>query len=280
MNPTIKRYITLFIAALVLYGLYIAIMIYGGQPLWVLLVTYATVIFAYYWLNRRSIWAVRGNYYYVMGHKARAKPVLQKAVAAGTKSPSAYIYLALIAVQEEKDAKTAFELLEKAQGLSNTVIDERNLLTTLASCHYLTGDTPGAIEVLEDMRTRHEYTNAGVLTTIGYLYLTQGDFDKAMEVSRLAMEDEPSHGAAWDNVGQVHYRQGDMEAAKENFHTALSKKENLADSCFLLGLIYEAEGDTDKAKEYFRRAAISTIAVYNTVTEEQVQEKYNQYHRS
>lgn len=278
MNDRIKRYIFLFLAGVVLYGLYIVIMVVLGQQFWVLLLTYIAIIVTFYWLNRRSIWAVRGNYFYVTGFKARAKPILQKAVAAGTKSPSAYIHLALMAIQEDKDAKKAFELLEKARELSKTVIDRRNALTTLASCHWISGDTQKAIEVLEDMRTDHEYTNAGVLTTLGYLYFAKGDFDKAIEISRLAMEEEPGHGAAWDNVGQVYYKQGDMEAAKENFHTALSKRENLADSAYFLGLIYEAEGNADSAKEYFRRAAISTIAIYNTVTTEMVEEKYNQYY--
>jgi tetratricopeptide (TPR) repeat protein len=221
---------------------------------------------------------VRGNYFYVMGHRARAKTFLQKAVAAGTKSPSAYIHLALIAVQEEKDANAAFDLLEKAQKLSNTIVDERNALTTLASCHWLSGDAQKAIEVLEGIRAKHEYINAGVLTTLGYLYFTQGQFDKAIEISRLAMDSDSNHGAAWDNVGQVYYKQGDMEAAKESFRTALSKRENLADSAYYLGLIYEGEGDTENAKEYFRRAAICTISIFNTVTAEMVDEKYNQYH--
>ena len=277
-KPMIKRYVLILLAALVLYGLYIAIMIFGGQPLWVLLLVYVAIIVTLYWLNRHTLWAVRGNYFYVMGHKERAKPILQKAVAAGTKSPSAYIYLALMAIQEDRDAETAFALLEKSQQLANTVIDERNALTTLASCYWLTGDTQKGIEVLENMRDTHEYTNAGVLTTLGYLYFTQGEFDKAIEISRLAMEDDPNHGAARDNIGQVYYKQGNIEAAKENFRTALSKRENLADSAYLLGMIYEAEGNTDDAKEYFRRAAICTISIYNSVTAEMVEKKYKQYH--
>ena len=279
MNSKFKRYIFIFCIGMGLYGLYALIMQVLGQPLYVLLLAYLFIVVVFYFINRKNMWAVRGNYFYVTGHKARAKPILQKAVAAGTKSPSAYIYLALMAVQEDKDAETAFALLEKAQKLSVSVIDERNALTTLASCHWLNGDAQKGIEVLENMRASHEYTNAGVLTTLGYMYFTQGEFDKAIEISQLAMEDDPNHGAAWDNVGQVYYKQGDMEAAKENFRTALSKRENLADSCYFLALIYENEGNLDEAKEYFRRAAICTISIYNTVTAEQVEEKYKQYHK-
>ncbi|MCL2573322.1 MAG: tetratricopeptide repeat protein [Defluviitaleaceae bacterium] len=274
----VKRYVFLLLTAVVLYGMYIGIMIFGGQPLYVLLLAYAAVIIVYYWFNRASVWAVRGNYLYVMGQKVRAKLILQKAIDANTKSPSAYIYLALMAVQDDRDSETAFALLEKAKVRANSVIDERNIITTLASCHWLASDTQKAIDVLEEMRTTHEYTNAGVLTTLGYLYFVQENFDKSIELSKLAMEDEPDHGAAWDNIGQVQYKQGDMEAAKESFHTALSKRENLADAAYFLALIYEGEGDKDNAKEYFRRAAISTIGIYNTVTAEQVEKKFQEYH--
>ena len=278
MSSKLKRYIILFLTGFGLYGLYIFVMVVLGQPLWVLLLAYAVFMSIFYYFNRASIWAVRGNYFYVMGHKAQAKPLLRKAIAVGTKSPSAYIYLALMLVQEDKNADEAFVLLEKAQKLSVSIVDERNALTTLASCHFIKGDVAKGIEVLEDMRAKHEYTNAGVLTTLGYMYFVQGDFDKAAEFSRLAMEDDPTHGAAWDNMGQISYKQGDIEAAKDNFHAALSKKQNLVDSCYHLGLIYEAEGNLDNAKEYFRCAEICTVSIYNTVTVEQVGGKYNQYH--
>jgi len=278
MSGKVKRYIFLFLAGVGLYGLYFGIMILLGQPLWVLLLVYTAIIAIFYFLNRSSIWALRGNYFYVMGHRAQAKVLLRKAVDAGTKSPSAYIYLALMAVQEDRNAKEAFALLEKARKLSVSIVDERNALTTLASCHYLTGDTAKGIQVLEDMRAKHEYTSAGVLTTLGYMYFTLGDFDKATEFSHLAMEDDPAHGAAWDNMGQIYHKQGDLEAAKENFRTALSKRENLVDSNYHLGLIYETEGNPDDAKEYFRRASICTVSVYNTVTDEMVKEKYDKYY--
>ena len=278
MKRTTRHYIILALIALGLYGMYIVIMPVLGLPLYVLLLAYLAVIVVVYLINRKNTWAVRGNYFYVTGNYVQAKPLLDKAIAAGTKSPAAHTYRALLHLKEDKDAAAAYALLDKAAALSGSVMDERNRITALASCHWLDGRIDDGINVLEDMRASHEYINAGVLTTLGYLYLTKGDFDKAIEITQLAMADDPEYGAAWDNMGQIHYKMGDVSAAKENFRTALAKKENLADSNYFLGLIAEADEDSAVAADHFRRAHICTIGLFNTATPQQIEQKYMQYH--
>ena len=200
MNKKAKKYIFLALTALGLYGLYMLVMVLLGQPFFVLLLTYAAVIIIIYLINRKNAWAVRGNYFYLMGHHANAKPLLDKAIAANTKSPSAYIYRALLFMREDNDAKKAQELLEKAKPLCSTTIEERNLITALASCLWLDGRVDEGIEALEDMRARHEYVNAGVLTTLGYMYFCKGENEKAIEITEQAMADDQNtaqHGTIW-----------------------------------------------------------------------------------
>ena len=275
-----SRYIVLALVAAALYALYAVIVLWQQQPMWVLILVYFAIAAVFCFLNRRNIWAVRGNYAYMVNNHERARRLLKRATDAGTKSPTAYIYYALLLLREDKNYQESLVLLEKAMPYCTNPVYERNLLTAKASCHWLGGDSAAAIDTLEDMRKRHEYSNAGALTTLGYMYLTSGRFDDAMEVTALAIEDNPAYGAAWDNLGQINYKQGDMEAAKENFKLALSKTENLADAHYFLGLIYEAEGDPETAKEHFRRASISTIGIFNTITEEQAQAKYDEYYKA
>ena len=271
------RHILIILSAFVLYGIYILIMPVLNQPLYVLLLVYTALLALFYFLNRRSIWAVRGNYFYLTGHYKRSMPILKKAVTSDTKSPAAYIHYALLLLTEDKNTADALIMLEKAEALSSSVVDKRNILTTRATCHWMDGNKDKAIEVFENMRTVPEYVNEGILTTLGYMYLEKKDFDKAMEITRLAMETGPGYGAAWDNMGQIYFRMGDMLVAKENFLAALSKKENLADSNFYLGIIAEADGDKSAAKEYFRRASICSVGMFNSVTSAQLEEKYNEY---
>jgi len=270
----------LALVAVALYALYAVIVLWQQQPIWLLLLVYFVIAATFCFLNRRNIWAVRGNYAYMVGNYERARRLLKRATDADTKSPTAYIYYALLLLRVDKNYQESLVLLDKAVPYCTNPIYERNLLTAKASCHWLGGDSAAAIDALEDMRKRHEYSNAGALTTLGYMYLTAGRIDDAMEVTALAIDDNPSYGAAWDNLGQINYKQGEIETAKENFKLALSKTENLADANYYLGMIYEAEGDSETAKVYFRRASISTIGIFNSITEEQAQAKYDEYYKA
>jgi len=278
MKRGLKHYLVLGLTALALYALYVLIVLIWQQPVPLLLLAYAVIVVVFCFINRTSIRAVRGNYAYVTGNYERARRLLKRVTAAGTKSPTAYIYYSLLLLREDKNYTEALMWLEKAGPHCNNALYERNMLTAMASCHWLGGNHAAAIKILEDMRAQHEYTNAAALTTLGYMYLSTGSFDKAEEATQLAIKDNEAYGAAWDNLGQISYIKGDMEAAKEYFKAALSKTENLADANYHLGLIHEAEGDKDAAKDYFRRAAACTIGLFNTVTEEQAQAKYNEYY--
>jgi tetratricopeptide (TPR) repeat protein len=267
-------------SALFLYVLYVVMITVYGLPLYALLLTYAALLLAAYFLNRKSIWVLRGNYFYITGHQTKARPLLARAIkAGGVKSPAGYIYYALILIKEDKNAEEALAILEKALTVCKTPIDERSTLTTIATCHWLNKEPAKAIEVLENMRKNHEYINASALTTLGYIYMATNDLDNALTVTDLALENDNNYAAAWDNLGQVYLKQNEEQKAKEAFIKALSLKESLADSNYLLGIIYEDEGNKEGAAEHFRKASISPFSFFNTITQEQADEKYKQYHK-
>jgi tetratricopeptide (TPR) repeat protein len=269
---TIIRSIIATISALLLYGLYVVMVMIYELPIYVLLLTYAIILFAAYSLNRKSIWALRGNYFYITGHHAKARPLLEKAIkAGGIKSPASYIYYALILIKNDKDTTTALNHLEKALEVCRNPVDERSTLSTMATCYWIANEPKRAIDVLENMRTNHAYVNSSTLTTLGYIYMATDDLEKALEITNLAIENDANYAAAWDNLGQIYFKQDDAEKAKEAFSKALSLKEALADSNYFMGILKEAA-------EYFRKASISPISFFNTITQEQADEKYNQYH--
>jgi len=277
MKRGVKYYLMLVLVGAALYGVYHVMVSVLDAPLYLVLLVYLTIMAAYLHFNRKNAWAVRGNYYYISGNIELARTTLKKAIDAGTKSPSAHIYYALILLRQEKNTAEAFKLLEKVKSLITSVMDERNYITALATCYWLDGNLDKGIEVLEDMRNGHEYTNAGVLTTLGFMYIIKGNYDAARKVTQEALADDESYGAAWDNMGQICYKIGDMAGAKENFNKALEKRENLADANYYLGLIAEQDGETASAAEYFRKASICTLGFFNTATAEKINAKYEEY---
>ncbi|MCL2619599.1 MAG: tetratricopeptide repeat protein [Defluviitaleaceae bacterium] len=279
MQTGMKRHFIVIGVALGLYGLYVLLMMVLGLELWVLLLAYAVIIATAYFINRKAIMSLRGNYFYLAGRMDKARLMLQKAVDGGVKSPASHIYLALILMQADGNTTDAFKYLDKAVELSKNPIDERSAIISKATCHWMNKDAKTAIKTLEDMRANQEYTNAATLANLAFLYMVEGDLDKALNITNQAIDDEPEHAALWDNLGQIRYHQGKTEEAREAFIHALSLRETMADSNYFLGLIHEADGDTDTATEYFRKAAISPIGFFNTITQEQADAKYEEHRK-
>jgi len=277
MSQRVKRNLVLLATALFLYGVYVVIVPILQLPPYVLLIAYLLIITILYFINRKNVWAVRGNYFYATGHMDKARKLLKKASDAGVKSYATHMYYALLLVKEDGNIKEAVANLEKALKLAKTPFEERNILITMATCHWMEGNADAAIDVLENVRNNHEFINNSALTTLGFLYLHKERYDEALEVTSLVIEDEPMYAAAWDNLGQIYFGQGEDEKAKEAFEKALSLKEYMADSNYFMGILSERVGDKEAAKEYFRKASISTFAYFNTATQEQADAKYAQY---
>ncbi|MDR2168342.1 MAG: tetratricopeptide repeat protein [Clostridiales bacterium] len=278
MTRRIKRNLIIFGVGIGLYALFAVFTSVLHLDIWVVLLAYAAIGALAYFLNRKNIWALRGNYFYVTGHAERARPLLKRALEGGVKSPAAHIYYALLLVKEDKNANEAFKYLDRALEYATNVVDERSAYITMATCHYMNNDAQAAINVLEGMREKHEYVNTSALVTLGYLYIQTGELDKALEMSNLAIEDDANYASAWDNLGQIYFKQEDFSRARNAFEQALSLKESLADSNYFMGIICEQEGEKEQAAEYFRKAAISPFAFFNSITQEQADAKYNEYH--
>ena len=231
------------------------------------------VTLALYFPNYLAVWA---NLNYIRGNTEKARRLLKSAVDRNTKSPVAHLNYSILLVRDG-DGANALKVLEKALALKPKLITEKNIRLTMGSCYWVMKDIDGAIDVYEDMLKRYDYVNAHVLTSLGYMYFLRGDAEKALETTNKALEDSPEYGAAWDNLGQIRYASGDTDEAKRAFETAVSHKADLADSNYYLGLIAEQQNDTEKAREYFTAAHGCKLSALNTVTRDQIEEKYAAY---
>ena len=222
-----------------------------------------------YFSNYLAVWA---NFNYARGNEERARRLFVTAIRRKTTSPAAHLNYAIL-LMRDGDAEAALELLDKALTLKPKVIAEKNIRLAMGSCRWVMKDIDGAVGVLEDMRTRYEYVNSHVLTTLGYMYYLKNETEKALELTESAIQDSPEYAAAWDNLGQIRLSLGEAAAAKEAFDKAVSFKPDLADSNYYLGLIAEAENDAEAAAEYFKKTSECKVTALNTVTAEQIAEK-------
>ena len=218
-----------------------------------------------------------GNFYMRAGKYSKAFEYYKKAIDKNTKNVATlYIYATEI-LKDEGRADEALKHLERARNLNAKMHLDKNIRLSISSCYWVKNDIDRAINTLESLISDYSYLNAHVYTTLGYFYILKNDFDKAMQYSKKAIDDTPTHSAAWDNIGQIYFKQENFNDAKAAFIKALEYKATMVDSLYYLGLIYEKEGESDKAFECFSKAKKCNVSKLNTITMEQILEKYRKY---
>jgi tetratricopeptide (TPR) repeat protein len=237
------------------------------------------LIFGYFILSaiifRPYYYGMAGNMYYFIKRFDKADKYYRMAVAKNTTNvPALYNYA--IGLLHEGKAKEALALFERAEKYNTKVIYAKNIPLAKGSCYWVLGEIDKAIETMSSLEKEYSYVNVSTLTTLGYLYILKGDYDKAEEYTLRATEDTPEHAPAWDNMGQIYYHKGDKEKAKEYFEKALGYKENMVDSLYYMGLIARDDGDIDTAVDYFKRALNCNVTALNTVTVKEIEAQMNE----
>lgn len=220
-----------------------------------------------------------GTYYLYRGNSKKAFTVYEKAIKKKTRNVHALYHWALKLLQDGK-GEEALGFLKKAEYYNTKVVMHKNIVLAMGSCYWIMGNIDKAIDVIESLMAEFEYVNASVLTTVGYLYFLKEDLEKAEQYSSKALEDNPSHSAAWDNMGQIYYSKGEYNKAKEYFTKALDYKSSMVDSLFYMGKIAELENDVQLAKSCFEKAAECNITSLNTVTRRQVDDALAKYNKA
>ena len=208
-------------------------------PIFIIYLIINAVIFNSYFLG------IVGNFYFVSGRTEKAFKYYRKAIAKKTRNVSALYAYGIEILKDDGKATEALALLQRAEKFNAKVNMDKNIRLAISSCYWVKGDIDKAIDTLEN--------------------------------SNLAIEDQPEHSAAWDNIGQIYFRQENFDDAKAAFIKALKFKETMVDSLYYLGCIYEKENEGDKAFECFSKAKKCNISSLNTITKEQILEKYRKY---
>lgn len=217
-----------------------------------------------------------GNYFFNIRNIDKAFYYYEKALKKNTKNVLAICNYSS-EILKSGDGKKALEYFKKAYEINTNPLLKKDILSAMGSCYWIINDIDKAIQTFEDIKSSYSYVNADVLTTLGYLYFTKKDYEKALENTNKALQDNPEHAAAWDNIGQICYMQSNYDESKKAFLKALEYNQNMVDSLYYLGMIYDHENDIKTAKNYFNKANSCNITSLNTITKEQIEKMYNKY---
>ena len=233
------------------------------------------------------IYGILGNGHLIKYNREKAINCFEKAILYNTKNILAIYNYGLILLQDG-DFKKALELFLKSQelnekrakrktfkpaALNRTILLQKNIPLAIASTYWRLNYMPKAISTLEDLRKKFDYVSPNALTTLGYFYLLIKDYEKAKEISQLAIDDDQNFASAWDNMGQIYLEQNDLKTSKEHFLKAIELNPKSVDSLYHLAIIEEKENNKSKAIEYLKKSLDCNITSLNTVTRETIENK-------
>ncbi len=259
------------------YGLLIIIMltwiiakfILGKSEVYIIPVVFIYLIISAV-LCRGYFFGLIGNYFYITRKPEKAMKYYEKAVKLNTFNIKALYNYGLDKLHQNKPDE-ALPVLERAERLNTKPLFAKLIPLAISSCCWLKGDIDKAIEILENLKREYNYLNPSTLITLGYFYMLKNDYEKAEEMTNLALKDNPQSASAYDNLGQIYYNKNDFEKAKIYFAKALEIKDTTVESLYYMALINIKEGKADKAKELLEKAAGCYISGLNTITKEDIE---------
>lgn len=209
------------------------------------------------------------------GNVAAARATYESLYAQGYMKAPYLVSWSYILLREggEENFKKSKEILAKAQ--KDPQLDAQNradLLVNYAVADFKLGNVDKGIELLE--RVHQKQPRGETYGALGYMYIEQGDAEKALQFNVNALEYDDEDPVVLDNIGQIYYRlMNDHEKALEYFNKAHEIKPGQIDTLWFLSRYDLEAGKKDDAIEKLEKALEGRFSPLNFVTKAKVEEE-------
>ncbi|MBQ8537421.1 MAG: tetratricopeptide repeat protein [Clostridia bacterium] len=203
------------------------------------------------------------------GQDQEALAIYQQAMAEGMDSMR-YILAYSVLLLRLGRFEEAKDLLVKYQKAPMTPDQKQQLFMNYAVCAYKLGNIEKALVVLEGQYAKNP--SGMIYSTLGYLYVEAGDFEKAKEFNEKALDYDDEDSICLDNMGQTYYRLGgDKAKALEYFQKAHELKPSQIDTLYFLAQYDIEAGKKEEAKKKLEKALEGRTSPLNYATPERIQ---------
>ncbi|MDK1117269.1 MAG: tetratricopeptide repeat protein [Anaerolineae bacterium] len=188
--------------------------------------------------------------YYTNGDFDQADDAIQDALAinpdeAWVQESAGWHYLEM---EDYEKAITHFEMAIAKGG------DESSAKQGLAGAYQGLGQSDIAIEILEDSLNGYGEDDPFVYENLGLQYLEMGEYKKAEDAFRTALEIEPEFFSSWWNLAEVYKFQDDLPGAISIIEEGLEENPDSHELNESLGWMYLDNGENNQAIGAFERA--------------------------
>lgn len=217
-------------------------------------------------MERKAI-ALHGN-----GQLEEAYEAYCEAEKKGALKSSGGLLAFSVLLLKRGDYQKAMEVLRKMEKAPKLTPQYRaQMLTNYAVANWKIGRIDYAVELVEEVFRKNQTSE--VYSTLGYLLIEQGDYEKALNFNLKAVEYDDEDPIFLDNLAQTYYRLGgEKEKAKALFEKAVKCKPEAIDSNYFLALYDLEEGKYEAAAEKLAICEKGSLSPLNYVTKEKISE--------
>lgn len=151
-----------------------------------------------------------------------------------------------------KALKYLFQLLKEADFSRDAV----PVYLFIALCFRDAHVYPEAIKAYYEI-LKLDPSNARIHSNLGYLLISEGDYDQARKHFDRSIELDPNNYYAYNNRADYFFRIEEYQNAIADAQKALEVKNNGVEAANLLTIIYAMLGDEENRKKYYHTAITS-----------------------
>jgi tetratricopeptide (TPR) repeat protein len=229
---------------------------------------------AYLFYNSRAnIYMFIGNSHFNKGDREKAKKWTEKAFKTEPKQVGlgiAYGYL-LIKMGEIDEADAVLSNLSQKDIRRE---DEMSLKLNKSIVLWKQGKQEESIELASELHSK--FKNSILYGTLGYYYVLNGDFEKALQFNEEAYEYNDTNTAILDNLGFTYYKLQEYEKAFEIYEKLMTLNPKFPEAYYNFGLLYEHRGEMQQAHEYFKKSLDYKESLVSHLSKEEVIAKINE----
>lgn len=132
------------------------------------------------------------------------------------------------------------------------------------------GQLTEAIEELEEVYNSG-FRSTVMYGTLGTYYLLNGQYAKALEFNKEALEYNDTDHIIRDNLAYNYYLCGNINAADEIYDELMDENPTFIEPYYNYGMVLEHMGEYEAAMANYKKALTITVKYLSTVTHERVQ---------
>ncbi|SHE35837.1 tetratricopeptide repeat protein [Clostridium fallax] len=133
------------------------------------------------------------------------------------------------------------------------------------------GQIKDAIEILEE--TYNKYKNTIIYQNLGYFYILDEDYDKALKFNLEAYDYSKDDRGIIDNLALSYYYKGDLEKSQELYEKLMPLKPTYPEAYYNYGIVLKKLGKIEEAKEKFKEALECKFTYITFISKEDVEKE-------